>query len=409
MLFISVSVFVFFIVCILAGVAGMGIRAYLLFMEYGEKATAEVFFYIAVCTTLLIFAFIISIVLYSRRKQNMIKRMVKMARVNGVLAVQRFSELGKLGEHLTVLFQEVLSLSEKRANRIVYLDNAVESLLPFVDKPIFLVDRTGSIQYVSDNMLKVMGLEGKILSGTHVEEVFPELSFPEVAKEVERRFSEYEVKLEKVTLSFSPVFGKESSVSGLFVIVKKNTILTAGGSAMKNLYDSLTQKKDTSEENKHDKPEKRRHPERDRHPERSEGTAVGSSFIKNLFGGFKKREKTTQDDVDEQDKPKTSNAPDDDFEIKDTPKSDGQKNVEDEFAIPDEVDMKLNSQDIKNDPDTIANEPNNKQDSHQTLDVSNDTIEIKPENKIEKAPKKFDKLEKFDDTEKRDKLEKFDD
>lgn len=173
----------------------------------------------------------------------MIKRITKLARVDGVLAVQRFSGLGSFGAQLTILFQELLDLSEKRAQRIVYLGNAIHSLLGFVDKAVLLVDTTGSIQYVSDELLKIMDMEGKNITGLHIEDIYPELSIAEVAKELERNFTtRHEIKLEKVTLTFSPVFAKENTLAGLCAFVKRNTILTASGDAVKGFYENIADK-----------------------------------------------------------------------------------------------------------------------------------------------------------------------
>ncbi len=242
MIFLSIKIFVFLMLCAVGCVAGVGIYTYMLFMAAGSKATAEIIFFISVCVVLVLSAGFLSAITYSKRKRRELNRITKMARVNGVIAAERFSKFGRFGIQLQSLFEDILRVSEMRSVRIAYLNNAVSVVCNHTPLPMLIVDITGTIQYVSNGYIKKISDEEKSIVGMHLLDVYSEINFEEVLSKIEKSGSEYTVKTEKLVFNFLPIFSKENLPAGVLVTIEKSSLLSQGSSAVKQLYESVKQK-----------------------------------------------------------------------------------------------------------------------------------------------------------------------
>ncbi|PIE97384.1 MAG: hypothetical protein CR988_08125 [Treponema sp.] len=241
MIFMSIPIFILIILCSIGSITGVGIVAYQVLTECNKKASAELLFFVSLCTVILIVICCLSVVFYSRRKNNVLRRIIKTARVNGVVAVKRFSEFGKLGLHMQTLFDAILEVSERRSDKIVYLDNMVRAVFNTVQKPSLVVDNRGIIQYFSNGYRKLMDTKEKNILGEHISSIYRELGFEEIIKHIEKVHSDYNIKTESHNFDFFPIFSNNDTLSALYIVIEKNTILTAGGNAVKQIYENITQ------------------------------------------------------------------------------------------------------------------------------------------------------------------------
>ena len=236
MLFISLPLFIFIVLSSTGITIGAGVFAYRTFIAE-NKATAETLLFVFLCAALVLCICFLSIVFYSRQKRSALQRINKLVRVNSGAALKRFGEFGKLGKFLQSFFENILDISEKRANRIVFLE------------PFLIVNDSGFIKYVSKGFeskgFEKNGTEKnstaarKNIAGAQFSDLYPDIHYDDIFTEISHSRSERTEKGEKYTFHFFPISERKNEVSGLFVGVEKNTIMSAGSETVKQIYENI--------------------------------------------------------------------------------------------------------------------------------------------------------------------------
>ena len=248
MLFISLPLFIFIVLSSTGITIGAGVFAYRAFITE-NKATAETLLFVFLCAALVLCICFLSIVFYSRQKRSALQRINKLVRVNSGAALKRFGEFGKLGKFLQSFFENILDISEKRANRIVFLDHAIRLACSASSEPFLIVNDSGFIKYVSKGFeskgFEKIGTEKnsaaakKNTAGAQFSDLYPDIHYDDIFTEISHSRSERTEKGEKYTFHFFPISERKNEVSGLFVGVEKNTIMSAGSETVKQIYENI--------------------------------------------------------------------------------------------------------------------------------------------------------------------------
>ena len=248
MLFISLPLFIFIVLSSTGITIGAGVFAYRAFITE-NKATAEMLLFVFLCAALVLCICFLSIVFYSRQKRSALQRINKLVRVNSGAALKRFGEFGKLGKFLQSFFENILDISEKRANRIVFLDHAIRLACSASSEPFLIVNDSGLIKYVSKGF-ESKGFEKNVteknsaaakknIAGAQFSDLYPDIHYDDIFTEISHSRSERTEKGEKYTFHFFPISERKNEVSGLFVGVEKNTIMSAGSETVKQIYENI--------------------------------------------------------------------------------------------------------------------------------------------------------------------------
>ena len=258
MFFIALPVFIFLFVFSTGLSLSMGIVAYRSFVMQ-DKAGAENFLFISMCSALVLCLCFVSVIIYSRQKRSALYRINKLVRVNSAAAIKRFGEFGKHGKFFQSFFENISDISERRAEKIVFLDNALRSLCGAANENLIIVNDLGEIKYATRGFAKSNNLEQNI-NGARFIDLYPDIHYDDIFTTVSYSRTEHTEKNEKYIFRFFPVCEKNNNVRGLFVIIEKNTLIRAGGETVKQLYENITayDKADTEiQANKANKPKKR--------------------------------------------------------------------------------------------------------------------------------------------------------
>ena len=248
MLFISLPLFIFVVLSSTGITIGAGVFAYRAFITE-NKATAEMLLFVFLCAALVLCICFLSIVFYSRQKRSALQRINKLVRVNSGAALKRFGEFGKLGKFLQSFFENILDISEKRANRIVFLDHAIRLACSASSEPFLIVNDSGLIKYVSKGF-ESKGFEKNVTeknsaaakkntAGAQFSDLYPDVHYDDIFTEISYSRSERIEKGEKYTFHFFPISERKNEVSGLFVGIEKNTIMSAGSETVKQIYENI--------------------------------------------------------------------------------------------------------------------------------------------------------------------------
>ena len=248
MLFISLPLFIFIVLSSTGITIGAGVFAYRAFITE-NKATAEMLLFVFLCAALVLCICFLSIVFYSRQKRSALQRINKLVRVNSGAALKRFGEFGKLGKFLQSFFENILDISEKRANRIVFLDHAIRLACSASSEPFLIVNDSGFIKYVSKGF-ESKGFEKNVteknsaaakknITGAQFSDLYPDIHYDDIFTDISYSHSERTEKGEKYTFHFFPISERKNEVSGLFVGIEKNTIMSAGSETVKQIYENI--------------------------------------------------------------------------------------------------------------------------------------------------------------------------
>lgn len=256
MLFISLPLFIFIVLSSTGITIGAGVFAYRTFISE-NKATAEMLLFVFLCAALVLCICFLSIVFYSRQKRSALQRINKLVRVNSGAALKRFGEFGKLGKFLQSFFENILDISEKRANRIVFLDHALRLACSTSSEPFLIVNDSGFIKYVSKGF-ESNGFEKNVteknpagsagnhsgsakknITGAQFSDLYPDVHYDDIFTDISYSRSERTEKGEKYTFHFFPISERKNEVNGLFVGIEKNTIISAGSETVKQIYENI--------------------------------------------------------------------------------------------------------------------------------------------------------------------------
>ena len=248
MLFISLPLFIFVVLSSTGITIGAGVFAYRAFITE-NKATAEMLLFVFLCAALVLCICFLSIVFYSRQKRSALQRINKLVRVNSGAALKRFGEFGKLGKFFQSFFENILDISEKRASRIVFLDRALRLACSASSEPFLIVNDSGFIKYVSKGFeskgFEKSGTEKnsatarKNTAGAQISDLYPDIHYDDIFTEISHSRSERTEKGEKYTFHFFPISERKNEVTGLFVGIEKNTIMSAGSETVKQIYENI--------------------------------------------------------------------------------------------------------------------------------------------------------------------------
>jgi hypothetical protein len=240
-----ISITIFFLLAML-GIAGIGFSGWYYLLQFGEKQHGEIILYItiiALCIFLLIW---INILFHSFKRIHTIEKMIDLARVNGIVDGERFDTFGKLGFELKMLYNEIINISEQRAQRLFFMDSLSAAVFEVINEKIIAVDIKGAILYAGQKAIPKKDAFPLSEKGLAITELIPDFDFAEAASRATREHSAVTVSLHAVTsMVCIPIFGRDNSPNGFLLLLDN---LEAAGFAVEHLFERFrSEKKKTTE------------------------------------------------------------------------------------------------------------------------------------------------------------------
>ena len=217
-----------FFVLSLASAGTVGIMSYVYLSGGREKQHAELVFYcalLAVIVLLVVFVFIVS---HARSRTRALQRLLTKVSAGGYIHREELSAFGAFGNSLLALVKEIQDVSDRRAQRIKYLNSAIIALMTDSDKAILLLDAAGTITQASPEFFTkcTKPEEQGGIYGSNVDRFGLDEPFPQLAQKMAHSRTEMTVNTSEWSIRFIPIFGTNSLPDGFFAIVQKANVFS---------------------------------------------------------------------------------------------------------------------------------------------------------------------------------------
>lgn len=217
----------------------IGIFSYRLLMMLNEKVYAEKMLFCAIVVMILLFSITLSTIAFSRRKTRIIEKMAETVKSNGILVDEKFLEFGKIGLNLRVLYNEILEISQKRANRIYFLNKILLFLTNILEENLVITDVKGCVLYSTNNCMELLNIEEKNLAGRNIQDILPEVDLPSILQEVEKEHQIIEIRMESISADAYPIFSQTETTEGFCIIFRKLDIVSSTAKDFRKKYEEL--------------------------------------------------------------------------------------------------------------------------------------------------------------------------
>ena len=215
----------------IAAVGSIGIRGYQLiyqakgFSDVEVKYYAETLLYIALVCIVLISAVFLAILLKSRRILKELDKIIDLTRIGNISIEEPLKKIGRLGEKIRILYYHINALNEKRSLKISSLTAINSFLLNNIEMSLLMTDVTGTIVDSTRRYLEKNGLEKAAVIGHDIKELFPDVEFEEIVKQLTKEHKLIETP-SKERPSFFPIFNSLGELSNVLCIVGKEKLFT---------------------------------------------------------------------------------------------------------------------------------------------------------------------------------------
>jgi len=240
-----IAIIIFFLFAMF-GTASIGFAGWYFLLQSGEKQHGEILLYITIIFICILFLLCLKIILRSHKRVHSIEKMIDLARINGIVDEDRFDTFGKLGSELKILYNEIIAISEKRAQRLFFMDSMADVLFDVISEKIIAVDIQGNILYAGQKAIPKKETFPLSEKGLAITELIPSLDFTEAASKASREHATITVPLHAgASMICIPIFGSDNSANG-FLLSLDN--LESAGFAVEHFLEKIrSEKKKTTE------------------------------------------------------------------------------------------------------------------------------------------------------------------
>lgn len=227
MIQIRKSILVILLISAAASIGGIAIYAWSLlnnsagFSADDIKYYSEQIVFAAVVLVTLLVLIVILIFLRNRNFNRDLDRLIKLDTINPASTENNLRRLGSLGKKLSLLYRQINDISEKRGMKIGALTSLTEFLCINTQLQILLTDITGQILQVSRGYLDENQAVRSELVLKNIRTVMPEINFPGIVSELEKRHLPVEAESGDEKIRWIPIHNRNNEISYIAAIPSK--------------------------------------------------------------------------------------------------------------------------------------------------------------------------------------------
>ncbi|MCH5283855.1 MAG: hypothetical protein J1E59_09430, partial [Treponema sp.] len=212
----------------MASVCTVGVMGYVYLGGSGEKQPSELVFFCALVAAIALLVLFVLLVHHARRRTRALQRLIAKVGAGGYIARDELSAFGEFGSNIMALVKEIQDVSDKRSQRIKYLNSALGAIMADSEKAVLLLDAAGTISMASPEFFSkcTKPEEQGGIYGSNVERFGLEEPFPQLAQEMSHSRDEMTVTTDEWTIRFIPIFGTKSLPDGFFAFLQKANVFS---------------------------------------------------------------------------------------------------------------------------------------------------------------------------------------
>ena len=217
-----------FFVLAMASVCTVGVMGYVYLGGCGEKQPSELVFFCALVAAIALLVLFVLLVHHARRRTRALQRLIAKVGAGGYIARDELSAFGEFGSNIMALVKEIQDVSDKRSQRIKYLNSALGAIMADSEKAVLLLDAAGTISMASPEFFSkcTKPEEQGGIYGSNVERFGLEEPFPQLAQEMSHSRDEMTVTTDEWTIRFIPVFSTNALPDGFFAFLQKANVFS---------------------------------------------------------------------------------------------------------------------------------------------------------------------------------------
>lgn len=216
-----VVVVIFFILAIISSLV-TGFVSWHLLLSEGNKIAAETMLYFTIVVTIFLVIILFFIINRSYKRIKTIEKMIDFARINGVIDKEYFNKLGVLGVELKSLYSEIEDISEKRAQRLFFMDSLTHTIFDEINEKMIVLNLQGNVLYAWRKAFQKKETMPFSIIGMSITEMYPDFNFTNAASKSALEHSAISVILKPgVHAVCIPILAQNSSVDGYLLIIGK--------------------------------------------------------------------------------------------------------------------------------------------------------------------------------------------
>ncbi len=297
MLCITSKIVVLFYCLSIIFLGGIGISSYIFLTKLSQKQSAELLLFCAIVSVLILSVIFFGMLIRAKHRTRTLQNLLHKISVGGNLDGNKLKSFGDFGANILALVHEIQDVSEKRAQRIRYLNAALRYLVEKSNNALLLLDSEGTIMQVSEEFVSkfTKNNSAENICGTSIEQFYADSPFLLLAQEMAQTKRDFSVSTENYTIHFTPLFSENTMPDGFFAIIQKTSVFNK----MMN-WSGSAKEKDSSDKNENiSKAE----------ADNSEQKNI-SSFFKGIFGSKKtKKSESNLKTGESSENSETSNEP----------------------------------------------------------------------------------------------------
>ena len=187
------------------------------------KTAAEKIFFRGIIFFILILSSGLSIIIKSFKFEKSVDKLLLMSRTHGFSTAVGLKKLGRLGNKLSEIYQELGSVSERKSLKIASLNRLINIIFTFIEKKVIVFTVTGEIVFVSESVVKKEG-DSLSLKNRMITDIFPDFS---LSSEVDSLVSERAMKkIERLNALIYPVFNAFNELDYMVLFLDEHINLT---------------------------------------------------------------------------------------------------------------------------------------------------------------------------------------
>ncbi len=227
MIQIRKSVLIILLATAAASIGGIALYAWSLlnssagFSADDIKYYSEQIVFAAVVLVSVLILFVILIFLRNRNFNRDLARLIKLDTINPASTENNLRRLGSLGKKLSLLYRQINDISDKRGLKIGALTSLTEFLCMNTQLQIILTDITGRILQVSRGYLDEKQAVRSELVLKNIRTVMPEVNFPGIVSELEKRHLPVEAESGDEKIRWVPIHNRNNEISYIAAIPSK--------------------------------------------------------------------------------------------------------------------------------------------------------------------------------------------
>ena len=243
-----------FFVLAMASVCTVGVMGYVYLGGSGEKQPSELVFFCALVAAIALLVLFVLLVHHARRRTRALQRLIAKVGAGGYIARDELSAFGEFGSNIMALVKEIQDVSDKRSQRIKYLNSALGAIMADSEKAVLLLDAAGTISMASPEFFSkcTKPEEQGGIYGSNVERFGLEEPFPQLAQKMSHSRTEMTVNTSEWSIRFIPIFSTNALPDGFFAFLQKNSMFSKVKDKVLDLAAAAKEKGNTSAAAKED-------------------------------------------------------------------------------------------------------------------------------------------------------------